>query len=100
MTQTAAVASAATKPVRVSRNGNARTLSIPAEIAEAAHIDTGDLFQVEVLGDILMYRRLSNARLPGTFAGSGADRLMELPRRAATAVGSDPAPVTPIDWDF
>ena len=89
--------------MRVSRNGNARTLSIPAEIAEAAQIDTGDLFQVEAVGDALIYRRLGGARgarTPGVFAGTGTDRALELPRRGGTAAGRDPSPVPAIDWDF
>jgi antitoxin component of MazEF toxin-antitoxin module len=90
----------APKSVRVSRNGNARTLSIPAEIAEAAHIDYGDIFQIAVVGDTLVYRRQSGQRAPGTFAGEGAERVFELQRRAGMAVGSDPSPVPPIDWDF
>lgn len=91
---------AVTKPVRVTRNGNARTLSIPAEIADAAHIDVGDLFQVEVAGDAVIYRRVSSLRSPGAFSGTGVDRVMELPRRAGTAAGRDPSPVPAIDWDF
>jgi hypothetical protein len=90
----------AAKPVRVSRNGNARTLSIPAEIAEAAHIDIGDLFRVEVMGEALIYRRVTGAGTPGVFTGSGADRVMELPRRAGAAARGDPAPAPAIDWDF
>src|SRR5689334_4324814 len=89
-----------TRPVKVSRNGNARTLSIPAEIAAAAHIDVGDEFQVEAIGDTLVYRRLSGQRSPGIVTGSGADRVMDLPPRAGMAVGPDPSPVPPIDWDF
>jgi antitoxin component of MazEF toxin-antitoxin module len=100
VTQSSALMNAAVKPVRVSRNGNARTLSIPAEIAAAAHIDIGDLFQVEVVGDALIYRRLSNTRSQGTFAGTGTDRVMELPRSAGTAVGPDPSPVPGLEWDF
>lgn len=88
------------KPVRVTRNGNTRTLSIPAEVAAAAHIDIGDLFEVEASGDVLIYRRLAAPRATGEFVGSGADRVLELPRRAGIAVGTDPSPAPPIDWDF
>jgi bifunctional DNA-binding transcriptional regulator/antitoxin component of YhaV-PrlF toxin-antitoxin module len=88
------------RPVRVTRNGNARTLVIPADIAEAVQVEIGDHYQVEAAGDTLIYRRVSGAAGHGAFAGSGPDRVLELPRRGGAATGVDPAQVPPLDWDF
>ena len=99
-------------PVRVARNGNSRTLTIPAEIASAAEIKTGDQFMVEVVDGALIYRRveLSGPADPdhdyvpggprGYFVGEGRDRYFQLYRGAAIIPGPDPFPLREIDWDF
>ncbi len=62
--------------VRVTKNGNARTLAVPAPIAESQHIDTGDEYVVQPVGQgDLLYRR--SERATGSyFVGSGADRAL------------------------
>ena len=37
------------RPVRVTKNGNARTLTIPTEIVAAAGIELGDRYTVEAV---------------------------------------------------
>lgn len=91
---------AASGPVKVSRNGNARTLTVPAEIAAAAHIEPGDLFMVEAVDGDLFYRRVDRGRPAGRFVGEGAQRHLVLPRGATIPAGPDPVPHEPIDWDF
>jgi hypothetical protein len=89
------------RPVRVTRNGNTRTLAIPVEVVEAAHIEVGDVFRLaEVTADTLTYRRVDPAGPRGELRGTGADRVLELPRGAGMSVGPDPSPVPPLDWDF
>lgn len=87
-------------PVRVSRNGNARTLAVPAEIARKAHIEVGDQYMVQALGSDLVFRRVSNDRWAGRFLGEGPNRVLELPRGSSMALGPDPVEPEPIDWDF
>jgi len=91
---------AAVGPVRVSKNGNARTLTVPAEICAAAQIELGDEYMVEVVDGDLIYRRLDQDRPRGRFVGTGKDRYYELPRGATIPAGPDPTPRVPIDWDF
>jgi hypothetical protein len=87
-------------PVRVSRNGNARTLTVPAEIASAAEIEVGDEYMVQAIDGSLIYRPVEGVRPRGRFVGTGKDRHYELPRGATMPTGPDPAPVAPIDWDY
>ncbi|MBI4493459.1 MAG: AbrB/MazE/SpoVT family DNA-binding domain-containing protein [Chloroflexi bacterium] len=84
----------------VSRNGNSRTLTIPAEVAEREQIEVGETFYVEAGPEGLFYRR-AKGLLPGRrFVGEGAERFLALPEGAALAAGEDPAPLAPIDWDY
>ena len=87
-------------PVRVSRNGNARTLTVPAEIVAAAEVELGDLYMVEVIDGDLLYRRLDRHRPRGHLLGDGAQRTLVLPRGATMPVGPDSNPAPPLDWDF
>lgn len=91
----------ATRPVRVTRNGNARTLTVPAEIAAAVGIETGDHYTVEASDGVLIYRRMDADRPRGYFVGEGCQRYFQLYRGAAVIAGPDPAPLREIeDWDF
>ncbi|MDO8672681.1 MAG: AbrB/MazE/SpoVT family DNA-binding domain-containing protein [Dehalococcoidia bacterium] len=94
------VAAAQSGPVRVSRNGNARTLAVPAEIAKRAHIEVGDQYMVEAFGNDLVFRRVNSDRLSGHFVGEGASRVLELPRGSGMTIGPDPEVPELIDWDF
>src|SRR5438552_12868872 len=47
------------RPVRVSQNGNSRTLSIPATIVDDEKIEAGEVFVVEAQPGGLFYRRAS-----------------------------------------
>ncbi len=86
--------------MRVSRNGNARTLTVPAEIAAVAQIELGDEYMVEVIDGDLVYQRVGHGRPRGRFVGDGGHRCLELPRGAAMPVGADPIPRALTDWDF
>ncbi len=94
-------------PVRVTKNGNARTLTVPAEIVAAAGIELGDQYTVYALDGTLIYRRVLEEARPlepgsprGQFVGEGCNRYFELYPGAAVPAGPDPAPREPIDWDF
>ncbi len=87
-------------PVRVSRNGNARTLTVPAEIVAVAQIELGDEYMVEAIDGDLLYRRVGRDRPRGRFVGNEGDRSLELPRGAGMPVGADPIPRALTDWDF
>jgi antitoxin component of MazEF toxin-antitoxin module len=104
--------SGAVGPVRVTRNGNSRTLTIPAKIASAAAIEPGDQFMVEVVDGALVYRPVEisgpadrdHEYVPGGprgyFVGEGKERYFQLYRGAAIIAGPDPVERLPIDWDF
>lgn len=86
--------------VRVTRNGNARTLAVPAPIAESQHIDTGDEYLVEpVGGGDLLYRRSDHAS-DSYFVGSGSDRTLVAGENDAWPAGRDPITDSGIDWNF
>ena len=99
-------------PVRVTRNGNSRTLTVPADIAAAAAIEPGDQFMVEAIDGTLIYRPVTQEQGPnedqdyvpggprGYFVGEGRERYFQLYRGAAIIPGPDPAPLREIDWDF
>ena len=55
---------AATAPVvRVQRIGNSKVLPLPAELAHQIHADVGQVYNVEIAGDDIIYHRRST----GTF---------------------------------
>ena len=85
--------------VRVSRNGNSRTLSIPAAIAEQERIDAGETFFVEVRPDGLFYRR-ADAQPGWRIVGEGRDQYVIVDAAAISTVGPDPSPRPPRDWDY
>ena len=87
-------------PVRVSKNGNARTLVVPAEIVRAAHVETGDQYMVEVTDGDLVFSPIQPGRERGRFVGEGANRVLEFSRGAGMPAGADPVQPDPIDWDF
>lgn len=86
--------------VRVTRNGNARTLVVPVPIAESQHIDTGDEYVVQpVGGGDLLYRRSAHAS-SSYFAGRGADRTLVAGDNDAWPAGRDPIADSGIGWTF
>lgn len=87
-------------PVRVSKNGNARTLTVPAEIVAEAGIELGDQYMVEAIDGDLIYRRVDGDRPRGRIIGEGAQRYLEIPRGGLIPAGPDPVERPPIDWDF
>ncbi len=103
MPRTRAREAARTRAVRVTRNGNARTLTVPAEIATAQHIEVGDEYTVEAINGDLFFRRADRTdteRPRGYFVGEGCNRVYVLPKGASFPVGPDPSPAPPLDWDF
>jgi antitoxin component of MazEF toxin-antitoxin module len=85
--------------VRVTRNGNSRTLSIPVEIVEQQGIETGEVYCVEASPDTIVYRRL-RASTPWKVIGEGAERYVVLSPEAMILPGPDPSPRPPLDWDY
>ncbi len=85
--------------VRVTRNGNSRTLAVPSEIARKAHAEPGVEYVVEVQGDDILYRRSTSA---GVLAvGRGADRhVVASPGRAVMAARDEAALGGLTGWDF
>lgn len=83
--------------VRVARNGNSRTLAIPAEIARLAGIEPGDEFLVTPVGDALIYRRAGHQRTETR--GEGRDRHAVLARGAVVEAVDDEHRNRPADWD-
>lgn len=83
--------------VRVARNGNSKTLAIPAEVARLAGIEPGDGYVVTQVGNSLVYRRVDHHG--ADIRGEGTDRHAVLARGAVVPVGEDPAPSDPLDWD-
>lgn len=86
--------------VRVTKNGNARTLAVPAPIAESQHIATGDEYVVQpVGGGDLLYRRSKHAA-GSFFVGTGADRTLVAGDHDAWPAGRDQIADRGIDWSF
>ncbi|MDN4161081.1 AbrB/MazE/SpoVT family DNA-binding domain-containing protein [Nocardioides abyssi] len=83
--------------VRVQRNGNSRVLPIPADLARRAHADLRDIYDVELVGEDIIYRRHGAHQV--STQGTGGGRIGMIPTSAVT-----PAPqrssVPPLDWDF
>lgn len=86
-------------PVKVTRNGNSRTLSIPSEIVAEQGIELGEQFCVEASPDTIVYRRLGAAK-PWTLIGEGAGRHVVLSPDAVVIAGPDLSPRPPLDWDY
>lgn len=86
-------------PVRVSRNGNSQTLTIPADIVDREHIELGEVFVVETRPDGLFYRRVA-ARPNWQLVGEGRDRHVIVGPATVSDGGSDPAPRPSLDWDY
>lgn len=86
--------------VKVSRNGNACTLGVPAPIAESEHIAPGDEYVVEAIGggDLLYRKRDQSSQ--GYFVGTGVDRAFVLGQRDAWPAAADPILDSAIDWNF
>lgn len=83
--------------VKVTRSGNSRMLPVPADLARTAQADIGDSYTVEVLGDDIVYHRLTGH---ASLTGIGAGRLGVVPAgRALRMPGNSTVP--PLDsWDF
>ncbi len=85
--------------VRVTRNGNSRTLVIPAAIVEQAQIQSGEVFHVELVSGGILYRRIA-VEPHWRFAGEGADRHVVVGAGAIGVVEADPSPRPSRDWDY
>jgi len=85
--------------IRVSRNGNSRTLSIPATIVDQEQIEVGEVFRVEARPDGLFYRRIAE-RTHWYLAGKGNNRRVIIEAEMIGVVGDDPAPRPALDWDY
>ena len=87
------------RTVRVSRNGNSRTLSIPATIVDQEQIEVGEVFRVEARPDGLFYRRAAE-RTHWYLAGEGDDRHVVIEGEMVGVAGDDPALRPALDWDY
>lgn len=87
------------RTVRVSRNGNSRTLSIPAGIVDQEQIEVGEVFRVEARPDGLFYRRVTE-RTHWYLAGEGNDRHVVIEGEMVSMAGDDPSPRPSLDWDY
>lgn len=86
--------------VRVSKNGNAKTLTVPARVAEEAAVDVGDVFQVRTEGgDRIVFDRVAPGRI-GRRIGRGGDRAFEIGPEGAVAAPRDTVHLRPVSWDF
>jgi antitoxin component of MazEF toxin-antitoxin module len=85
--------------VRVTRNGNSRTLTIPSEIVAEQGIELGEQFCVEASPDTIVYRRLG-AATPWRLVGEGVERYVVLSPDAVVIADPDPSPRPPLDWDY
>lgn len=84
------------RPVRVQRSGNSKVLPVPADLGREAHIEVGESYVLELVGEGLLYRRVSpEIELVGMGANRigvlSADQVIAAPQRSS-------AP--PLDWDF
>lgn len=86
--------------VRVTRNGNARTLAVPAPIVDSQHIETGDEYVVQPIGGgDLLYRRQEH-ETSSFFVGTGSDRALVVGENDAWPAGHDQVEDSGIDWNF
>ncbi len=72
-------------------------LPVPAELAREAHADIGDSYSVEVLGDAIIYHRVTGEV---AFSGVGATRFATVPAgRPMRMPGLSSLPALN-SWDF
>ncbi len=83
-------------PVKVQRSGNSKVLPIPAEVSRHEHVETGQPYVLEVVGDGFLYRRsgpkVAVLRIGGESIGVVPDEaVMGVPQGSS---------LPPLDWDF
>jgi hypothetical protein len=83
-------------PVKVLRSGNSKVLPIPAEVGRLEHVETGQPYMLEVVGDGFLYRRsgpkVAVLRIDGESIGVVPDgAVMAVPQESS---------LLPLDWDF
>lgn len=83
--------------VKVVRNGSGKALPVPAAVLTALDASIGSQFEVQLVGDDVLYHRLS-ADGEVTTLGSGADHVF-LPSEVAF-VGSARSAALFDDWQF
>ena len=95
-----AVVLAETATVRVTKNGNAKTLAVPARVAELATVDVGDVFQVHAEGnDRLVFDRVTSPQV-SRYVGRGRDRVFEVGPEGFLVARRDTVTLRPVSWDF
>ena len=86
--------------VRITRSGNTRALPIPAAIAHAVGLEQGDRFELQVVGEMLLYRRRDDVNVV-SHEGIGNDRVFMSQRGRAVFLDSTQGGVGLIDdWTF
>jgi antitoxin component of MazEF toxin-antitoxin module len=82
--------------VKVQRSGNSKVLPIPAEVSRLEHVETGQPYVLEIVGDGFLYRRsgpkVAVLRIDGESIGV-------IPSGAVMGVAQDSS-LLPLDWDF
>jgi antitoxin component of MazEF toxin-antitoxin module len=68
--------------VRVTRSGNTRAFPVPAAVARLIGLEAGDQFELEVIGESVLYRKVGVASVVA-HSGEGTDRLFT-PHRGRT----------------
>lgn len=97
--QAAAILERPTSSVRVTKNGNAKTLTVPSRLAESVGAEVGTEYTVRAEGRRIVYEPL-DMQGGGHFEGEGPDRVYVVAAGHAVPVGRDETPLKPIDWDF
>ena len=83
-------------PVRVLRSGNSKVLPIPAEIGRREHVETGQPYMLEIVGDGFLYRRTGPKV---AVLRIGGESIGVVPDDAVMAVPQESS-LLPLDWDF
>lgn len=84
--------------VKVVRNGNGRALPVPAAVLSSVNASIGSQFEVRVVGDDVLFHRLTGDEPGPVTSGSGGDRVF-VPSEVAFA-GTSPGVALLDDWDF
>jgi antitoxin component of MazEF toxin-antitoxin module len=83
-------------PVKVQRSGNSKVLPIPAELSRLEHVEIGQPYVLEVVGDGFLYRR-SGPKV--AVLRIGGESIGVIPDGAVTGVPQESS-LLPLDWDF
>jgi hypothetical protein len=83
-------------PVKVQRSGNSKVLPIPAAVSRQEHVETGEPYVLEVIGDGFLFRR-SGPRV--AVLQIGGESIGVIPDDAVTSVPQESS-LPPLDWDF